>query len=127
MRIALTICVRMMYAVRDYPLDWSTFQSHRAASHQEVFDEFRDLVTAMSQQPVVAHADTKTAANPVKDNCGDDRGPAPEKGCCDCSEMGDHEKYPSTPITFGPIGLEPLVHACSVAMFFYVHLTITGY
>src|SRR5688572_2626465 len=111
MRVACTICVRMMYAVRYHPLDWTTFESHRAASHQKIFDEFRDLVTAVRQQPVIAHTDTKTAAHPIQDDGGDDGGPAPEKERCDCSEMGAHEKYPSAPITFGPIGLEPL--ACA--------------
>jgi hypothetical protein len=117
MRIARTICVRMMYAVRYYPLDWTTFESHRAASHQKVFDEFRDLVTAVGQQPVIAHADT-TAANPIQDNGGDDGWPAPEKERCDCSEMGAHEEYRSAPITFGPIGLEPLARARVFATFF---------
>ena len=49
MWIARAICVRMVYAVRHYPLNWTTFERHRAASDQKVFNEFRHLVTAVGQ------------------------------------------------------------------------------
>ena len=40
---------RLMDAMRYYPLDWTTFERHRGASHEKVFDELRHLVTAVSQ------------------------------------------------------------------------------
>ena len=49
MWIVLAICVRMMYAVRHYPLDWTTFEGHCAASHEKVFNHFRHFVTAVGQ------------------------------------------------------------------------------
>ncbi len=71
MRIARTISVRMMYAVSHQPLNGTTFESQRAAGNEKVFNRFRYFVTAMGKQPMIAHADTKTAGNPVKDNSGD--------------------------------------------------------
>ncbi len=79
MRIACTIGVRMVYAVRHDPLDWSTLQCEGSASHEEILDKFRDLVAPVSDQPMVAHANPQTAADPIKQNRGNHRRPAPEK------------------------------------------------
>jgi hypothetical protein len=58
---------------------------------------------------VIAHTDTETAGNPVKDYCRDYGRPAPKKKRRDGSEMGDNEKYPRAPIPIGPTDLRPLV------------------
>jgi hypothetical protein len=71
MWIVRAICVGVVYAVRHYPLNWTTFEGQRAAGDEKVFNQFRHFVTAMGYQPVIAHADTKTAADPVKHDCSD--------------------------------------------------------
>jgi len=60
----------VVYAVRHDPLNWSTFEGHRTASHKKVLNHFRDFITAMSEQPVPTHSDTKTSTHPVKDDRG---------------------------------------------------------
>src|SRR5919112_471406 len=69
-RIAGTICVRMVYAMRHYPLNWPTFERQRAARRKKIFDCLRNFITAMGQQPVKTHADAETSTDPVKHNCG---------------------------------------------------------
>src|SRR6185369_17224512 len=66
MWIVRTICVGVVYTVRHYPLNGTTFESQRAAGYEKVFNHFRHFVTAVGYQPVIAHADTQTTANPVK-------------------------------------------------------------
>src|ERR1044071_8533042 len=105
MRIARAISVRMMYAVSYQPLNGTTFESQRAAGYEKVFNQFRYLVTAMGKQPMIAHADTKTPANPVKDHSGDYSRPAPKKKCCDGAKMRANQKNPGSPITSGPINV----------------------
>src|SRR5437868_14212595 len=58
-RIALAIASLMMNAVRTHPEDWPTFKRKRCASREEVFEPFWNFVSAMRQQAVVAHADSK--------------------------------------------------------------------
>jgi hypothetical protein len=60
---------------------------------------------------VIAHADTKTTANPVKQDSDDYGGPAPEKKRRDCSKMKAHEEKPHVQITIGPIRLGLRAHA----------------
>jgi hypothetical protein len=55
---------------------------------------------------VIAHADTKTRANPVKDNGSDYGGPAPEKKRRNGSKVGNDQENPGAPIPFGPIDLK---------------------
>ena len=98
MRIARAICVRVMYAVRRYPLNWTTFKGHCAAGHEKVFNYFRHFITAVSEQPVTTHSDAKTATDPVKDYCGNQSRPAPEKESCDGSKMRNNQKNASAPI-----------------------------
>jgi len=106
--IARSICVRMMYAVRHNPLDWTTFKGHRAASHEKVLDQLWHLVTAVRKQPVIAHTNTKTASDPVKDDSRQYGGPAPEKKRYNCSNVGNSEETPGTPIPAAPIDLPSL-------------------
>jgi hypothetical protein len=54
---------------------------------------------------VIAHADTKTAGNPVKNNGGDYGGPTPEKKRCDCAQVETSEEKPHAQITIDPIDL----------------------
>ena len=48
--------------------------------------------------PFEIHADAKTSTYPVKDDCGNDSRPAPEKERCDRSEMRSGEKNCVCPI-----------------------------
>jgi hypothetical protein len=84
--------------VRHDPLDWSTFKSHRAAGHKKVFNHFRNFITAVSEQSVPPHADTKTSTHPVKNDRGNYSRPAPEKESCDGSQMRNNEKNASAPV-----------------------------
>src|SRR5215213_587312 len=118
MGIACLICMRMVYAVRHYPLDWTTFESQRGAGHQKVFNCFRHLVTAVRQQTVIAHPDAQTRTNPVKDYRGDDGRPTPKKKRCNRSKMGDNKKDPGAPIPIRPIDLYPLAHSPASPTFF---------
>src|SRR6185369_13932305 len=97
-RVADTICVRMVYAVRHYPLNWPTLERERAAGHKKIFNRFRNFITAMGQQPVKSHADAETSANPVKHYRRDHRGPAPEKESCDRRSMRKNQEDPVCPI-----------------------------
>src|SRR6185369_88803 len=71
MRVARAIGVRMMDAVSHQPLNGTTFERQRAAGYEKVFNQFRYFVTAVGYEPVIAHADTKTTADPVKHDSGD--------------------------------------------------------
>src|SRR5438132_11874631 len=79
MRVAGLVSMRMMDAMRRDPLNRTTFDRQHATGHEEIFNHFRHFVTTMSDKPVKAHADTKTASNPVKNHCADHRPPAPAK------------------------------------------------
>src|SRR6185503_20585471 len=108
MRISCSICVRVMYAVRYYPLDWTTLECEGATGHQKILNQFWHFVAAMSKQPVIAHTDTQTAANPVKDNCGNHCRPAPKEKRCNRSKMRAHQENATAPIPIGPIDLGSL-------------------
>src|SRR5688500_19496633 len=95
MRIPFSICMSVMYAVRYDPLDWPSFERHRTAGHEEVFDKFWNFVATMSEQPMPAHSDTQTAAYPVKDDCRNHGRPTPEKESCDGSKMRRSEEHTS--------------------------------
>jgi hypothetical protein len=117
MRIARAIGVRMMYAVSHHPLNGTTFESQGAAGNEKVFNQFRYFVTAMGKQPMIAHADTKTAANPVKNYSGDYSRPAPKEQCCDGAKMSANEENSGSPIASDPIDVRPLVRRCDVPTF----------
>jgi len=117
MWITGAICVRMMQAVRSHPLYWTTLEGHCAAGHEKVFDYFRHFVGAVGQQPVITHAGTKTACNPVENNCGKYGGPAPEEKRSDSTKMGAREKNPHSRIPIGPNYLEFLAHGRGFSFF----------
>ena len=116
-RIARAISVRMMYAVSHQPLNGTAFESQRPAGNEKVFNELRYFVTAVSKQPMIAHADTQAPANPVKNYSGDYGRPAPKEKCCDGAKMGGNEESRGSPITSGPIDVRPLRRGCHVPRF----------
>src|SRR6185369_1657145 len=93
-----------------HPLNWTTLKRHCAAGHEKVFDYFRHFVTAVCQQPMITHADTQTARNPVENNRGKYGRPAPEEKRCDSPKMGAREKNHHSRIPIGPNDLELLAH-----------------
>lgn len=69
MWIAFHISVLVMDAMRRHPEKWSAFKSQCGASGQEILQPFVSLESAVSQEPVVCHADAQTAGYPPKQNC----------------------------------------------------------
>jgi hypothetical protein len=114
MRIARAISVRMMYTMSHQPLNGTTFESQGAAGYEKVFNQFRHFVTAMGKQPMIAHADTKTPANPVKNYSGDYSRPTPKEKCCDGAKMGANKKNRGAPIASRPIDFRLLRRRCGV-------------
>src|SRR3989475_3466199 len=103
MRVAGLIRMRMMDAMRRNPLNRATFDRQHATGHEEIFSQFRHFVTTMSDKPMKAHADAKTAGNPVKNDCADHRRPAPEKESCYGGRVGDNEESSSAPVDVSPL------------------------
>src|SRR6185503_6129181 len=97
-RVAGTISVRMVYAMRHHPLNRPALERQRAARRKKVFNWFWNFITAMGQQPVISHADTETSRDPVKHHCGNQRRPAPEKERCDCCKMCKDQENSICPI-----------------------------
>ena len=68
MRIAFFVGVLVMDAMRGDPEDGSAFQSERAAKGEEIFHPVGSLVAAMSEQAVIAHADTEASGGAIKND-----------------------------------------------------------
>src|ERR1044072_8418705 len=82
--IACPISVRVMYSMCDNPLNWAAFRCQSSASNQKIFDQFRDLVTAMSDQAMKAHTDAQATGNPVQNDRAYDGRPSGKEESCDC-------------------------------------------
>src|SRR5262245_54020511 len=63
----------MMNAMGGHPEDGSALERQRAAESEEVLDELGRLVSAVREQPVIAHADAKHPAHVVKNESGEYR------------------------------------------------------
>src|ERR1700722_788909 len=73
MRVAGAIGELMMEPMRRYPEQRAAFQRERPANRQKIFDAPRNFIGSVSEQAVIAHADSKTESNPIKQdrrNCG---------------------------------------------------------
>src|SRR5205823_4466052 len=103
MRVAGLVSMGVMDAMRRNPLNRTTFDRQHATGHEEIFKQFRHFVTTMSDKAVKAHADTKTAGNPVKNHCAHHRRPTPEKESCDGGRMGHNEESSSAPVDVYPL------------------------
>jgi len=68
MWIALFVGVLVMNAVSGDPRDGSAFERERAAKGEEIFHPDGSLVPAVGEQAVVAHADTETAGDAIKND-----------------------------------------------------------
>src|SRR5271155_2833945 len=67
MRIAFVIRKLMMNAVRRHPEYRPAFKRQRRAPGQKIFHPLRSLVSAMRQQPVIAHPDPEAARYPPQE------------------------------------------------------------
>src|ERR1700694_5735099 len=93
MRVALFVCILVMDAVRSHPSDWSTFERHGSANRHKIFHPSRGLISAMSKQPVVTHADSHAARQPPQESGGGQGFPAEHEKRCDSADMkSEHEK-----------------------------------
>src|SRR5262249_39540896 len=64
MRVQLLVGVLMMDAMRSDPEKRSAFERQRGAEGEEIFHPLVGFVSAVSQQPVVRHADSEATRNP---------------------------------------------------------------
>src|SRR5579863_501589 len=64
MRIAFVVGILMMNAMRGYPENRSAFKSQSCARSEDIFHPLRSSVTAMGEQPMVAHTDAQASRNP---------------------------------------------------------------
>src|SRR5688572_20015608 len=96
--VASAIRMSMMNAMRRDPLNRAAFERQRSTGDQEVFDCLRNLIRAVCDQAVIAHADAKHAGNPIKYYSSDERRPAPEKESPDRQQVTNDKKNCRTPI-----------------------------
>jgi hypothetical protein len=59
--IAFFVCFLVVYPVRANPSDRSAFEGQRSADRKKILHPFWCLVAPVSEQPVVADANTKTS------------------------------------------------------------------
>src|ERR1019366_9205112 len=74
-RIARLVGELMMNAMRGPPEDRPPLQCQRGANGKNVFQPLRTLVSAMRQQPVIAHTDTEASRNPIHNRSDNQRLP----------------------------------------------------
>src|SRR5256885_9152991 len=99
-RIAFFIRKLMMNAMSCNPENRSTFKCQSCANRQEIFHPLRSLVSAMSEQAMVAHADAETAGNPPQEASNEKRLPGKEEQCCNCADVKGTHKNCSDPVDF---------------------------
>jgi hypothetical protein len=87
-----------MYAVRDRPLNRPAFKGERAASHQEIFDSFRNSITAMSNEAMKTHSYPEAAGHPVENDRADERAPAPKEWSGEGGDVPDQQEDSRAPI-----------------------------
>jgi hypothetical protein len=97
-RISLPISVRVVHAVGRSPFDRAALQRQRAANREKVFDCFRNLITTMRQQTMIAHAYSQAPCDPVKQDTRNYCRPTPEKERGDGADMKSAKKNSLAPI-----------------------------
>src|SRR5580658_4044361 len=65
MRIPFLVRVLMMLTMDGHPQQRASFQSRRAANGEKVLKPLGCCVGAMSEQPVIAHAESEAARHPI--------------------------------------------------------------
>src|SRR5215472_3783116 len=75
MRVAVFIGELMMNAVSCYPEDRPTFKRQSSAESEPVFNPLRRFISAMREQPMIAHSDSQATGDPPEHHRGDERLP----------------------------------------------------
>src|SRR5215469_6297916 len=76
MRVAVFIGELMMNAVSGYPEDRPTLKRQCSAKSETVFNPLGRFISAMSEQPMIAHADSQATRDPPEHRRGDERLPS---------------------------------------------------
>ena len=100
MRIALLIGVLMMNPVGRHPEDRSALKRQRSAESQEIFHPLVSLVSAMCEQPVIAHPDAQTPAEPPQENRQEKGFPGKKEKCCEGAHMKQRHESRCHPVHF---------------------------
>src|SRR6185503_6301425 len=99
--ITRRICMRVVDAMRDNPVDWPTFERECAAECQKVLHYSRCLIATMSQESVKTHADAQAGANPPEHYRSHQRLPTEYKERGHCSNMQKSHKNCGVPVNTG--------------------------
>src|SRR6266478_2665393 len=99
MRIAFLIRMLVMDAMRSDPENRSAFEGQRGTCGQDVLDPFRSLVSAMSKQPVVAHADAQASGNPPQEHRNQESFPGEKEERRDGAHVKQAHKIAVTQLT----------------------------
>src|SRR5271155_1588012 len=87
--VRITFLVRelVMLTMDRYPEQRAAFQSHHAAERKKVLKPLGSCVRAMGEQPVITHAESQAACNPVQKDCDQERIPGEEKERRHCTNV----------------------------------------
>src|SRR6185312_15430089 len=90
--VAFVVGELVMHAMRGHPEDGSTFERKRGSDGHEVLDPLAGLVSAMGEQPVIAHADADVGGVDPEHYGADERSPAKHEERGDGSDMEEHHE-----------------------------------
>ena len=96
--IAFFIRKLVMNAVRGHPENRAAFERQSSAESKEILHPFRRLVTAMSQQAMVAHPDAETAGNPPQHNRGEKCLPGKKEKCGNSADVKQRHESGCDPV-----------------------------
>jgi hypothetical protein len=99
-RVAFAVSVRVMYPVRDDPVDRPTFKGQRPAERQKIFYGFRRLVAPVRQEAVKAHADAQAPRHPPEHGSRNHGLPAKGEERGHCGQVKDHHPDAGRPVDF---------------------------
>src|SRR6266403_1451872 len=67
-RVAGPICMRMMNAMGNHPVDRAALEGQQSEQGQNIFDYLWRFIAAMRQEPVKTHPYTETCRDPPEHN-----------------------------------------------------------
>ena len=98
MGITFHIGQLMMHTVSRYPSDWPAFERQRSKCGQYIFHPLRRFISAMRQQPVVAHSDAQASSNPPQDEEHSQGLPAKKEKCRNRADVERTQKNGRGPV-----------------------------
>src|SRR5690349_19494408 len=102
-RIAFTVAGLMMNTMRAYPEDRSTLKSECGASSEKIFNPFRNFVSAMRQQAVIAHSDSEAQGEVPQNGRYQQRFPTKHEQRCDRANVKDRHHKGGIPVDLAPL------------------------